>query len=921
MKYFLKILIFLSLQLALSQENTQKVSLSFDNSNLAEVLQLLENKTDYRFFYLEKWLEGKVVSGDFSDAPLKLVLDEIFDQTLINYYITDDYRIILTQNTVIHDRFPEDFFPRDQERLAIGAEMNDEEKLVPVFSNVEEPIDEIATVRIGREDRNRRERSFRITGVARNKGTGAPIPEMAVTVKGKNIGTTTNEAGFYGLEVPVGENVIETSALGIESSKTKVIVFNNGRLDFDLDEGLEVLDEVVVKADATRNIEQTVMGVTEVEIEKIKTIPLVLGERDMLKVATTMPGISTAGEGAAGFNVRGGRSDQNLILLDNSVIYNPTHFFGIFSALNPFTSSNINIYKGNIPAEFGGRLSSVFDVKTKDGNVEKLSGEASIGPVTGNLMLETPILKDRSSLLIGARATYSRWILRSLKEESLKNSRASFYDAIAKYHHRINENNDIRATGYYSSDAFNVTADSLFGYSNRLASLEWSHKFDNKNRASLFLANSIYKFNIQFEENSPGDFDLRYKIDETELKLKMKYLQGKGHNFDYGLSTKLYSVNPGTLEPLGQESNVEPNTISSERGWESALFVSDEYKPNEKLALNLGLRYSFFAALGESSQRIYENNAPKNQETLLETRQFEKNEIIETYGGLEARLGARYYLGTDFSIKASYNNTFQYIHTLSNNTTASPTDTWKLSDLNIEPQRANQVSLGFYKNLNDNLFELSLEGYYKKTKNILDYKIGAELLLNDAIETEVLQGKGKAYGVEFLAKKNEGRLNGWLGYTYSRSLVKFESSFDGESINNGKFFPSNFDKPHDISLVANYQLTKRFSFSTNFVYQTGRPVTFPVGSYVYKGEEFVYYSDRNKFRIPDYYRLDVSFNVEGNHKIKKFAHSFWNISVYNLLGRNNPYSVFFVTENGQVKAYQSSIFAVPIPTITYNFKF
>lgn len=920
MRSILKILVILSFQWVVSQENVPIVSLSFEDSKLSDVLLTLENKTSYQFFYLEGWLEGQVVSGDFIEAPINLVLDFIFDDTVINYFISSDGKIILTQNTVIHDNFPEDFFINTADNSTISEDL-EEEKITPVFSNSKIKNGTLKTVKIGKENRNSREKKYVLSGIARNKITGERISQMAITAKGSNRGTVTNDEGFYEIEIPIGENIIETSALGIESSQIRVIIFNNGKLDFNLGVSLEMLDEVVVKADAARNVEQAITGVTQIDIKEIKNIPLVMGERDILKVATTLPGITTAGEGSSGYNVRGGRTDQNLFLLDNSVIYNPSHFFGIFSALNPFTSNTANIYKGNIPAEYGGRLSSVFEIGTKDASVEKFAGEASIGPVTGNLTLEIPVIKDRASLLVGGRATYSRWILRSLKEESLRNSKASFYDAVAKYYHKINENNDFRVTGYYSNDAFNVTPDSLLGYSNGLVSLKWDHKFNEKNKASLLLANSEYKFNIQFEENSPKDFDLNYRINETELKFKMKYLQGKAHTFDYGLSTKLYNVNPGSIMPLGQESEVGGNVIPKERGWESALFVSDDFNVNEKLALNLGLRYSFFAALGESSQRIYENDTPRSESTLIETRQFERNEIIKTYGGLEARLGARYFLSSDFSVKASYNNTLQYIHTLSNNTTASPTDTWKLSDLNIKPQRANQFSLGFYKNLDENRYELSLESYFKKSNDIIDYKVGAELLLNDAIETEVIQGEGRAYGIELLLKKNEGKLNGWLGYTYSRSLLKFDSAFEEGSINNGDYFPSNFDKPHDISLVANYKLTKRFSFSTNMVYQTGRPVTFPVGRYIYKGQEFVFYSDRNQFRIPDYYRLDVSFNVEGNHKIKKFVHSFWNISVYNLLGRNNPYSVFFVSENGRVKAYQSSIFSVPIPTITYNFKF
>ncbi len=918
MRKFLVLMLLLSFCWTVAQDPGVKISFSFEESSVKEVLDQIEEITDYRFYYVDEWLGNKKISGNYNNVLVDTVLDQIFEATVINFYILDESKIILTSNSIIYDTLPEGFF-RDRE---LDIEEQEDEKTSPLFYAEEKTVGEtkIETVRIGKENKNNRQKQFTLSGYARNLKTGRPISEMAIVVQGKNTGTATDSNGFYSIEIPAGVNILETSALGILGSRKKVIIYNDGQLNFDLDESFEVLDEVVVQADRNRNVEAAVTGVTQIEVEKIKNIPLVLGERDILKVATTLPGITTAGEGSAGFNVRGGRTDQNLILLDNAVIYNPSHFFGIFSALNPFTTGSVNIYKGSIPSEYGGRLSSVFDISTKDGNTEKFAGEASIGPVTSNITLETPIIKDKSALLVGGRATYSDWILKSLDEESLKNSKASFYDVVAKYNHKINKNNDFNATAYYSRDEFSITSDSLYSYSNRLFSLKWDHKFSEKSTGSVLLSNSEYKFNIGFDGDTNNDFDLGYKINETEIKFKMKFLHSDAHKFDYGISSKLYVVEPGSIEPTS-ESIIEPLIIPREKGLESAVFLSDSYTVNEKLLIDIGLRYSVYASLGESSQRIYEEGVPKNDGTFVDTQDFGKNEVIETYGGPELRVSARYFLAPDFSVKASFNNTNQYIHTLSNNTTVSPTDTWKLSDVNIEPQRANQFSLGLYKNIDGNNYELSLESYYKRSKNIVDYKVGAQLLLNEVIETEVLQGEGKAYGIELLLKKNEGKLNGWLGYSYSRSLIKLDSEFSEEIVNGGEYFPSNYDKPHDLSLVTNYKLTKRFSLSANFSYQTGRPVTFPIGSYIFNNAEYVFYSDRNKFRIPDYYRLDISFNMEGNHKIKKFAHSFWNFSIYNVLGRNNPYSVFFVTDNGELKAFQSSIFSVPVPTITYNFKF
>ncbi|MCB0466528.1 MAG: TonB-dependent receptor, partial [Aequorivita sp.] len=480
---------------------------------------------------------------------------------------------------------------------------------------------------------------------------------------------------------------------------------------------------------------------------------------------------------------------------------------------------------------------------------------------------------------------------------------------------------NIQGTFYFSKDRFSITSDSIFDYNNRLISLKYGHNFSEKSRAELILVSSQYKYGINYEADANENFNFGYELNEYQVKLNFNYKLSNKHKLSYGLSSKLYSIDPGKIEPIGANSDIEAKTVDQERGLESAVYLADLFEVNDKLLLDIGLRYSFYSALGPATQNVYEEGVPKSESSIIEVKEYGNNEFIKTYGGPEYRISARYLLGNDFSVKAGFNRTIQYMHLLSTNTTQSPTDIWKLSDLNIAPQRANQYSLGFFKNLSGKDVEFSIEGYYKTMQDLLDYKIGAQLILNDNLETELLQGEGKAYGVEFLVKKNSGRFNGYLGYSYSRSQVKLDSQIMQERVNNGEFFPANYDKPHDLSVVANYKLTKRFSFSGNFTYQTGRPITYPIGRYVIAGEEQVLYSDRNQFRIPDYYRLDLGVNIEGNHKLKKLAHSFINISVYNVLGRNNPYSVFFVTEEGQIKAYQTSIFSVPVPTITYNFKF
>lgn len=904
------------------------VSINFDNITMKEALISLENKTGYQFYFQEEWLtESKKIFGEYDQKPLNDLLAALLNGSSLNFLILDK-KVIITKNSLVYTELPANYFNEEKQgtdnRYAESSEDSYSESETPVLQKEytnQKNASNSSYIPIGKADLNNSKEVYLLTGTIYDLVSKRPVQDIVVSVNGRNMNAVTDENGKYSLKLPQGTYTLVTKSLGYQNTRQNIVIYGSGTLNFDLVESLTQLQEIVIESNRDANIKETMAGITSIDVKEIKTIPLILGERDVLKVATTMPGVKTAGEGALGYNVRGGKTDQNLILFDNAVMYNPSHFFGIFSAINPFATGNVKIYKGTIPAEFGGRLSSVIDIETKDSNTEKFSGEASIGPVTGNLTIETPIVKDKSSLMTGVRATYSDWLLKTIDEESIKNSEASFYDAVVKYNHRINDNNNIKAMLYFSNDKFSITSDSIFKYNNRLASLEWNHTFNDKNRGTFQLVNSQYKFNIAYENEFNKNFDYNYNINESELKFNMKFLYSKVHKFDYGISSKIYAVEPGTIEPLNANSTVEYKRLEKEKGLESALFLSDLIEVNEKLSFDIGLRYSFYASLGSGTQNRYAPNQPMSDESVIETVEYGNNEVIETYGGLEPRISFRYFLSPSLSIKGGYNKTIQYIHLLSSNTAMSPVDTWKLSDLNVEPQKAHQFSLGLFKNFGSDVYEMSLDTYYKKMEDILDFKIGAELNLNDNIETELLQGEGRAYGIEFLLKKKSGRLNGWIGYSYSRSEIKLDSEFLTERVNNGEFFASNYDRPHDFNVVSNFKLTKRYSFSMNFNYQTGRPITYPVGKFIYNGTEQVIYSDRNAERIPDYYRLDLGLNIEGNHKIKKFAHSFWNISVYNVLGRSNPYSVYFVNDQGSIKAYKTSIFAVPIPTITYNFKF
>lgn len=917
MKRFL-LLLFLSLHTFVFSQNDNKLTIDVQDRTIEEVFEIIESNTNYRFYFIKDWIPEKRLSGNFENTDIENILDAVLDETVLNYFLLDE-KVIITENSIIYNDFSNGFFENESLPNQIAEEQEETEEKAPIF--YESTNEKVETVKIGRETGTLSKRKFVIKGRITERETNAPLSNVAIILGDGQTGTVSDIDGFYSLELPQGIHMLTTRSMGNTSVTKRVIIYNNGELDFSLGQNLEMLNEVVIESESDKNVRQAFAGVSQIKAQEIKTIPLVLGERDLLKVAATLPGISKAGEGSSGYNVRGGRADQNLILLDNAVIYNPNHFFGIFSALNPFTTGVVDIYKGTIPAKYGGRLSSVIDIKTKNGNSREFSGEGSIGPVTGNLSLEVPVVKEKSSLVLGARATYSDWILNSLDEESLKNSEASFYDVIAKYNHQIDAKNELNFTAYLSSDRFSITSDSLFAYKNRMFSVSYEKEFNRDLTGSLILSNSNYEFNIDYDSDFNNSFKSGFNINDFQLQAILDHRISSDHTLNYGVSSKFYSLIPGIIDPLGDDSLIESRELAKEQGLESAIFISDDFEISPDLTINGGLRFSVFNALGPDEVNIYDPGQPRSEASVISTQNYSNNEVVKTYSGLEYRLTGRYSILDDLSIKGGYSTTYQYIHTLSNNTTVSPTDIYKLSDFNVEPQKATQYSLGVFKNFNENMYELSLEGYFKQTEGIIDFKTGATLFLNENIETEILDGEGQSYGIEVLLRKNLGDLNGWLGYTYSRSLIKLDSPFETEVINNGDYFPSNFDKPHDFSAVLNYKFTKRFSVSSNLIYQTGRPVTVPIGKYDYNDSEFVVYSERNQYRIPDYYRLDLSLNIEGNHKIEKLAHSFWNISIYNVLGRNNPYSVFFVTEDGSVQAYQSSIFAVPIPTITYNFKF
>lgn len=902
------------------QEELKIIDIAISNGTLPEIFREIESKAAVNIYFLESWFEQEKLSLSHQNIQVQQLLDSLLINTDFNSFKYDSENFVITRNRIIYNQLPNGFFGTSVPDVKLQASVIADKPILLSRTDFL-PERNPETFFVGKQQEGNSQTLYTLSGRITQMESGAGLADATVRVSKINVGDATDSNGFFSLKLPPGIHQLETRYVGMQPLNIRVVLYGDGFIELKVAEGIQQLEEVVVEATQNKNVEEVLSGTDRINSEDSKEIPLVLGERNLLKVATTLPGISTAGEGAIGINVRGGRADQNLFLLNRATLYNPTHFFGIFEALNPFVVDRVDIYKGVVPVNFGGRLSGVFDMQTKTGNTSKVKGEGSVGPVTSNLAFEIPGKKGKSSLVLGGRLAYSDWILRSLKEAQIRGKKASFYDVIATYSHVVDQNNKLRTTAYNSGDTFSLTRDSILGYNNRLVSVEWNRLIGDKHNTALSLTNSKYDFNLEYYGNGTNGFGFGFTIAETQFSVLDKFRLNQSNQVTFGLSGKLYALNPGAVQGITPDSGIIATILPEERAIESGVFFADRITFNERLELDVGLRWSFYTLLGPSDIRIYPEGIPKNLATVSEVVSYEPGAFVKFYNAPELRTSLRYFLSPDISIRAGYNTMYQYLHALSNTTTVSPIDTWKLSDNNISPQRSRLASLGIFHNIQDKNLELSLEGYYKESDDVLDFKSGARILLNEQIETEVLQGIGKSYGAEFLIRKTQGRLNGWMGYTWSRSFLKYSSEFVSEQINDGEFFPSNYDRPHDFNLIANYRFTRRYSASLNFAYQTGRPITYPIGQYVYNNAEYVVYSERNRYRIPDYYRLDLGINVEGNHKKNKLAQGFWTFSVYNVLGRNNPYSVFFVTKDGEAKALQSSIFAVPVPSITYNFKF
>lgn len=767
---------------------------------------------------------------------------------------------------------------------------------------------------------------FTISGTISDKESNETLIGVTIIFPELQTGTVTNEYGFYSITLPKGTYVLQISYLGYRTISETLVLSDNLQQNFQLEEAAETLDEVVITEDIEKlNIKKPQMSVNSLSIKTIKNMPVVLGEVDVIKSITLLPGVTNAGEGSSGFNVRGGAADQNLILLDEATIFNSSHLFGFFSVFNPDAIKDIKLYKGGIPAKYGGRVSSVLDIYQKEGNSSQFHMNGGIGLISSRLLAEGPIKKDKGSFLLGGRSSYAHLFLPLFDMDNV----AYFYDLNTKLSYRLNNNNSIFLSGYFGRDVFNISDSFENTYGNTIVNFRWNHLFSDKLFSNLSLIYSDYYYGLKLNF---VQFDWESGIRNFNLRYDLKHYISNNFKLDYGLNSIYYKFNPGEINPTTEESGINPTKLIDKYALENAIYIDAEHKLSPKLSVSYGARLSVFHRLGQDELNLYENDNPVTYNEATQVYEnaepigvinYNRSDVIQTFSQLEPRLSMAFQLNDNSSIKASYNRMSQYLHLLSNTSSPTPLDIWTPSGKYIKPQLLDQVAIGYFKTFKNNAYSLEVESYYKIIDNRIDYIDGANLIANDAVEQIILNGEARAYGLEMLLRKNEGKFNGWLAYTLSKSEQKTPGRTASETgINNSEWYNSSFDKTHDISLTGSYEFNKKWSLNSNFIFQTGQSATFPNGQYEYNGIIIPSYESRNSSRLPSYHRLDIAVNYNPKPNSTKNFKGEWVFGIYNVYNRKNAASISF-RENrnsGTNEAVRLAIFGI-VPSISYNFKF
>ncbi len=897
-------------------KNTLLVQANFNHCSFEEFSNGLSENYNLLFYYNPEWVQSLIINIHADNIPLEDLLEKIFMPSFCGFTIVNDTIVVVLPDKMLITKLPS---YTNSETVKINKNNTEEiTEFEQKYLKGRQP-DMVETIIIGDYAPNNKNNKVTINGKLTNIQNGEPLIGATIYLKKINLGKITDVNGSVTLSVKPGKYETVFQCLGMTTINCIVDVKSGGYFNLQMNPQVNSIEEVKVTSHLT-NTRSAKTGLENLSIKTIKELPTLMGEKDVMKIAQMLPGVVSVSEGAAGVNVRGSNADQNLFYLNTLPVYNSSHLFGFFSAVNTNIINNFSIYKAHVPAQFGGRLASVFQVEPKKGNKKNFFAQGGISPISAQISSEIPVIQEKASVLLSARSSYSNWILKKMDDPDLRNSRASFNDFTIGFNYDINKNNKFDFIAYRSYDRFNLNDLADYNYANNGLALNYYHWFTPAFKAGFTALYSNYNSEIKDISSVSGSYRLKYNLDHKEMKIFANWMANEKFNVNTGISAILYNLDRGMVEPYGEESKMNYIDLGNEQALESAAWLDNTYTPVYWLELYTGLRYSYYEEFGPKTVYSYIENEEKSNNTIIDSTYYASGNKIASYNNPEIRLAADFKLNTTNSVKMSYTQMSQYLFMLSNTVVAAPSDQWKLADSFLSPPRSQQISIGYFTGWQKAGVKLSIEGYYKKAKNILDYKDGADFVTTSQTETMVLQGEQIAWGCEFMLSKDIGNFTGWLSYTWSRSFMQIDGDESWEKINKGKKYPSNYDKPHVVNLILNYRLNKRIIFSSVLAYSTGRPITLPQSIFYINGNPYIDYSDRNAYRIPDYFRTDLSLTLEGNLKRNKPIHSYWVFSVYNLTGRKNPYTVYFKSENSHIVGYQYAVIGVPVFTATWNFK-
>jgi hypothetical protein len=884
------------------------VSAKYKDVQMPAVLSDLERRTDVRIFYHPELIPAYRVSFDFDKTPLREVLRQVLDGSNMRFTNVGKDKIVIAPSDQMNAAYIVDLVAGWESGKYQSPLLTDliEKKLV-----TGEPGARVTGSKIS------------LNGKISDDQTGESIIGATVFVRETGEGAITDEQGFFKLDLKTGTWSVLIEYIGYQPVLIKLTAHDDGEMTVVLNPNPLQLTEVLVRGQAVqRSTQSTTLGLEKLDMAVMRELPVLAGEVDVIKSLQYLPGVSTAGEGSSGFNVRGGNIDQNLVLQDGMALFNASHALGFFSVFNADAVQNVTLYKGHIPAQYGGRLSSVLDVELRDGNRFNWKGNGSVGVISSRAVFEGPLIKDKLSVLAGGRGSYIGYILPQIRNGDVARSAGRFNDQLLKLTWRTGAKSTLRLMGTHTWDYFRYSKQ--FGYDWRNLQLGGQYDLIHNSRFSTRIYASAVRYEAsQFDPGGNDAFRLENGIDNFKIKIENLLLaKGEQHSLRFGMETNFFETHPEKIRPQNGATAVIPKTIGRGGGREGGIYLQDEWKVDERVSVSAGIRFSMFQQLGPQTIWQYETGQPREDVTATDSVNYSAGKVIKTWQGIEPRFSVKYSLGERTSVKGSYNRLRQYLHLISNSSAPTPVDLWQMSTPYLLPQVADQVSLGFYQNSENERWEYSFEMYFKKVDNQPEYKDLPDLLLNERLETELLQGKGRTWGAELSLRKTAGRWTGWMSYTFSRARVQVRGPYPSETINGGKWFPTNFDKPHQLSVVGRCQINPRNIFNFSFTYNSGRPVTTPLNYYHINGVVIPNYSERNAFRIRDYHRLDLAYTIDNSKaKVKGWRGSL-TFSVYNIYGRKNPFSVFF-KRNGltRVSAYELSVLGSMLPAMTYNFTF